>query len=481
MHQKRRRAIELSGELKPQSSRQGRGAAVAIFLLLTWGTFAFGAVYPWAYVPLMAGATLTGVACLVHFGTRSRIAVIPAIAFALVVVAILLQTVPLPPNLRAALSPAHTALLAQIDLGVFVDPGAWRPLTIAPTRTFVAAACATALFLLVTGAACWLSVHGARRFVSGLAIVGLVLAVVGVAQRPLFGTHIYGFWEPLMLRRPYEPFGPFVLENHFGGWMLLALPLVLSLACARVARGTRARPSWHARFAWLGSVEAQQSWLLALAAAAMSISLLLTFSRSAIGAFVLVLALVALLTVRGATSRRQQVVAVLLIGTIGIGAVAWTGLDRLVTFYRDAPWDSLNVRLGPWRDAVSVIRDFWLTGTGMNTYAQAMIVYQRFGVEWAHYSQAHNDYLQVLAEGGLLVGVPAALALLAVAIEIGRRFRHTRRGSTSWWLRSGAVVSLLAIAVQETVEFSLQIPGNAVLFALVVAVAIHESPPPRET
>src|SRR5690606_41114832 len=158
-----------------------------------------------------------------------------------------------------------------------------------------------------------------------------------------------------------------------------------------------------------------------------------------------------------------------------------TGLDRLVTFYRDAPWDSLNVRLGPWRDAVSVIRDFWLTGTGMNTYAQAMIVYQRFGVGWAHYSQAHNDYLQVLAEGGLLVGVPASLALLAVAIEIGRRFRHTRRGSTSWWLRSGAVVSLLAIAVQETVEFTLQIPGNAVLFALVVAVAIHESPPPRET
>jgi O-antigen ligase len=481
MHQKRRRAIELSGELRSQSSRQGRGAAAAIFLLLAWGTFAFGAVYPWAYVPLMAGATLTGVACLIQFGARGRIAVVPAIAFGLVVGAILLQTVPLPPELRTALSPAHTPLLSQLELGVLVDPGAWRPLTIAPTRTFVAAACAASLFLLVIGAACWLSVYGARRFVSGLATVGLILAVAGVAQRPLFGTAIYGFWEPLMLRRPYEPFGPFVLENHFGGWMLLVLPLVMSLACARVARGTRSQATWHARFAWLGSAEAQQSWLLALATGAMSVSLLLTFSRSAIGAFVLVLALVGGLALRGTTSRRQRLVALMLVLSTGIGAIAWTGLDRIVTFYREAPWDSLNVRLGPWRDAVSVVQDFWLTGTGMNTYAQAMIVYQRFGVEWAHYSQAHNDYLQVLAEGGLLVAVPAALAIIALAFEVGRRFRETLRGSTSWWLRSGSVVSLLAIGVQETVEFSLQIPGNAVLCALVVAVAIHRSPPPRET
>jgi hypothetical protein len=43
----------------------------------------------------------------------------------------------------------------------------------------------------------------------------------------------------------------------------------------------------------------------------------------------------------------------------------------------------------------------------------------------------------------------------------------------AWWIRAGAVTSLLAIACQETVEFSLQMPGNAVLFTIVCAIALH--------
>ena len=35
------------------------------------------------------------------------------------------------------------------------------------------------------------------------------------------------------------------------------------------------------------------------------------------------------------------------------------------------------------------------------------------------------------------------------------------------------MTSLLSIACQETVEFSLQMPGNAVLFTIVCAIALH--------
>jgi O-antigen ligase len=471
-----RRADELSGGSRERQS--SRFAAVTIVLLLAWGTFAFGAVYPWAYRPLMSGAAITGLFCLVRFRSVAGVQRLPALAFAAVVAAILLQTVPLPSVARHAVSPAHAALVSQLDFGMLVAPDAWRPLTIDRGRTLTAAACAAALFLLTLGASRWLTVYGARRFAAHLAVVGLVLAVVGVAQRPLFGTRIYGFWEPLMLRRPYEPFGPFVLENHFGGWMLLALPVVLARVCAGIAREMPAG-SWHARVAWLGSAGAQQVWLLAVAAAAMSVSLLLTFSRSAIGAFVLAVILTGVFAVRGTTSFRRRLASLAIVATIGWGALVWVGLDRIVTFFRNAPWESLNVRLGPWQDAWRVINDFWLTGTGMNTYAQSMIMYQRFGVEWAHYSQAHNDYLQLLAEGGLLVALPAIAAVLALAIEIRRQFARTERGSTTWWLRCGAVTGLVAIAVQETVEFSLQMPGNAVLCALVLALAIHRPSPRR--
>jgi hypothetical protein len=49
----------------------------------------------------------------------------------------------------------------------------------------------------------------------------------------------------------------------------------------------------------------------------------------------------------------------------------------------------------------------------------------------------------------------------------------------TYWLRVGAVTGLLAIAFQEVVEFSLQIPGNAVLFVILAAIAMHHPPAPR--
>ena len=88
------------------------------------------------------------------------------------------------------------------------------------------------------------------------------------------------------------------------------------------------------------------------------------------------------------------------------------------------------------------------------------------------FGQAHNDYLQLAAEGGILVTVPALVCLVVFVRDVRRSLRGTR-GDASWWLRAGAVASLIAIGFQETVDFSLQMPGNAALFAAVCAVALH--------
>ena len=53
------------------------------------------------------------------------------------------------------------------------------------------------------------------------------------------------------------------------------------------------------------------------------------------------------------------------------------------------------------------------------------------------------------------------------------RFRAPHASREHYWLRVGAVTALLAIALQSLVEFSLQMPGNAALFAVVAAIAVH--------
>ena len=122
--------------------------------------------------------------------------------------------------------------------------------------------------------------------------------------------------------------------------------------------------------------------------------------------------------------------------------------------------------------------DFPIAGTGLHTYSVAMLFYQEYESGF-HFAQAHNDYLQLLAEGGVLLAVPAVALIGVLLVQVRRRFVEGRDDDRTWWLRVGAVSGLLAIALQEVVDFSLQIPGNAVLFCFTVAVAIHRPPTTR--
>jgi O-antigen ligase len=104
-----------------------------------------------------------------------------------------------------------------------------------------------------------------------------------------------------------------------------------------------------------------------------------------------------------------------------------------------------------------------------------MSVYQT-GSEGLAVQQTHNDYLQLAAEGGALVGLPVAAALVLLTLAIRRRFVSERDDSTTSWIRFGAATGLAAIAMQSLVEFSLQMPGNAVTFLVIAAIALHRSP-----
>jgi hypothetical protein len=70
--------------------------------------------------------------------------------------------------------------------------------------------------------------------------------------------------------------------------------------------------------------------------------------------------------------------------------------------------------------------------------------------------------------------MPAIAYLGAFLVVVRRRFAQETIPSI-YWIRAGAVVGLLAIALQEIVEFSLQVPGNAFLFIVLCAIPMHRS------
>jgi O-antigen ligase len=158
-----------------------------------------------------------------------------------------------------------------------------------------------------------------------------------------------------------------------------------------------------------------------------------------------------------------------MLGTALLAGVIWRGPARLLAWFQDER--DLLGRLDAWRDGWDVVRDFPLFGTGLNTYPDAMLFYQQRNPGF-FVAQAHNDYLQVLAEGGLLVTIPATLAILLMGYAIRRNLRAASSQARGYWIRSGAAVGLLAMATQEVFEFSLQIPANALLFCTLAAVAL---------
>ena len=159
----------------------------------------------------------------------------------------------------------------------------------------------------------------------------------------------------------------------------------------------------------------------------------------------------------------------LLVVAVGLGG----GVDAVEQEFSSASWSDLEGRVGIWRDTVSIIRDFPLTGTGLNTYGVSMLGYQTDNpsVRWV---EAHNDYLQLVAEGGILLVVPVGIAFFVLVREVRRRFREGGDDAMTYWLRAGAVTGLLALSLQSLVDFSVQMPGNAVLFVTLWAIAIHE-------
>ena len=448
---------------------------------LAWGVLAFGGVYRWAYMPLLVMAAVTGVAAWLA-ARRARVPARILVCAALTVLAIASQLIPLPRSTISWLSPAAHRILSETNLA-YAAGAVRHPLSVSPAMTTIAVVFLITITVFVAGVASWLT-RERLRFTAGLiVIIGVVIAVEGVVQRVLSPTLIYGqpaliygFWKPVSGR---DPFGPFVNKNHFAGWMLMAIPVALGLAVGLAVRyGIDRRRDWRSLVLRFADPTVSRSLLTAFCALIMLVALFSTLSRSGIAAAFVTLAIGAIVLGHRA---RAGVVRYLTAGVIAATLVAalWAGVDALASRFAALDSSVYGARLALWQDATRITADSPITGIGLRAYSTASLIYQTALPE-LHVGAAHNDWLQIAAEGGILVGVPALMLLAVLLREAYVRFAEHRRRSefgTTYWIRAGAAIGLAAIGLQSFVEFSLQMPGNAVMFAVLWAMVITPAPP----
>lgn len=175
----------------------------------------------------------------------------------------------------------------------------------------------------------------------------------------------------------------FKTSNGLGGYLAVVLPLVIAMSLNR---------SWRM----------YQQILFAIFSVIIFWALILTFSRGAwLAAFVgvSVLAMV-FFSLRHPKLVKWAVVLIVIIFGCSFGAME--AIDRS---------DTVQWRIGVWRDSLRMIADRPVFGHGINTF---MAVFQSYRT--AHLNEptyAHNCYLQMTAEIGML-GMGALLWVLAV-------------------------------------------------------------------
>lgn len=444
--------------------------------MIAWTAFAFGGLYAATLVLPAAAVLALGIAYRPAVAARGATPLLDGLLL-LTLAAAWLQTVPLPRAILGAISPSVVTAARALLLA---DPGGALPLSINLRDSTAAALLFSGVLLFFFTARTIFEAGGVRTTVRAITVTGLALSAVALAQDTTGRGLIYWRWQPI--DEGPAPFGPFVNRNHFGTWAIMAVPLCIGYltAHAMAHRGPSTHASWRRRA--VAALDGRAALLLA-AATLLIVGVAASLSRSAIVGLAAAMLAGGELARRHApgtlmrTARPVMLVAVLL--SIAVFAVA-TRVGPAAIAARFARADiAVADRVTIWRDGVRVLGDFWLTGTGVGTYQTSMAVYQRSS-PGILFNQAHNHFLQLAAEGGVLVAVPAFGALAVFVVTGWRGLRADRSGV--YWLRAGAAAGLFGVIIQSFWETGLTLPANAALAAVLAAILLHvpaRSGPPR--
>ena len=452
---------------------------VVLLLMVGLAPWAYGAVHPGfeflLYAALGSLLALWGVRMILE-GRLTWQKCPVALCLAGLFLTGILQTTPLPRPVLAWFSPSTDRLYRELlpsrreqlpglekgdapaGVTLSLDPGATRKETFRLLAVFL-------LFAVVRNN---LASAAAFRRLS-------VVALANAALLSLFGL-VQFFTAPSgMLYWQYptagSPFGPFICRDHFPFYVNMGVGLGLGLLA-----GIR-RPPAASGGDLLGWRRLAQDLLQNPAALWICAGLALSLSAVAVclsrGGFVALLAGFAVWLLAGGlwSPRSFRLTTALLAGVMAVGLVSWFGFDR-VEARLSSLWGARVLeedRLTVWRQVAPQAAEFPFWGTGYGTFRHLERLTRTAApaadLLWEH---AHNDYLEILLEGGLS-GLVLALVAIGLVNWLGCRALSRFRGRVEGGLALGGLFAFTTFVVHSGVDFGGHLPAIAVLATVVAA------------
>ena len=487
-----------------------------LLFLILFTPLAFGSVYVWAYsiTELTVFSLLIVMVLkksLIQNGKVSFPLFFPILAFLALV---LFQMMPLPPSAIKLLSPKTYELYSQTldgypgemreeggrrqiiegtePIGGRLEVGGetqeskktrkysenWRSISLYPHATWTGLLKTISylgVFLLIIN-----YVDSKRKLVQISTIIvfsGILVALLGIAQKVAEAPKIYWFWEPLF-KKDASFFGPFVNPNHFAGYIEMVIPLSIGLFISRWSYLGRGRPRGIREFLIkIGSEDGCKLILFSFFIVLMVGALFLSSSRAGVTSFLgSMVFLLFMINMREKGKRNLFILAGLLISICSF--LMWMGIRPLLEEFstiQDVSRDyDIQYRFQNWKDTSEIVRDFPLFGVGLGTFAAIFPKYKTIDLQY-YYLYLENDYLQLLCEMGIVGFGVFSWFILSFFRKVRSRFfkyEGDRTSSIHFIYFYGSLTGIVAIMIHSFWDFNMHIPSNALLLAMLMGLAI---------
>jgi O-antigen ligase len=315
----------------------------------------------------------------------------------------------------------------------------------------------------------WLAFQALRN--ERRALTAARLTVIGLSILAFYG--LISTDNPNLLfyeKISYDGFatGPFVNRNSFA--TLLAMGATLSLALAitpqdQSTRRSRTQSNPLKIDRVIGQALAFSPVLLFLSCA------LLTGSRMGLFVTFLGMGLVVLLGGRLSSVSRVKVMALGALLAIILIVVFTLSFGQLTFDRLGSTGASADVRGNLYITIINMIKEAPILGHGFDSFTQSYRLFHTAPVSAdLRWDQAHNTYLELWAELGLLVGsIPPLICLLA-GVNLYRRAIVSNSKAAP--LACAGFASIFACAIHSLVDFSLEMPTNVYLLIFITAMGL---------
>lgn len=266
--------------------------------------------------------------------------------------------------------------------------------------------------------------------------------------------------------------GPFVNRNSFATFM--AVGACLALATAMADEPGLARRHRRARRG--GPVEGRMRALMLYSVALLCIAAVYaTASRMGLLATLLGAVVVVGLRLRRVPARGglggqvSALIAMLAVAGVAMVTLLYGGdvAERL-----GSSADSASVRIALYLNVLEMIAAQPLLGVGIDNFGEAFRAHHRLPVSPdLSWRLAHNTYLALWSELGIVLGTLPILLLAVAAFALVRRSLGAEVTPTSH-LSDAALAAIVIAAVHSLLDFSLEMPANAFLLISVIVLGL---------